>query len=119
MDAQNVGLFDASVVAGLSDEKSDHWEEQFRLHFARSDTFVTEQPQNPHKSRHLGGAGDDPVPPAPTLPVHRHDICLHEKCAHRVHALPEDLARVVYAWGHLPEAVKVEILAMVNAAWQP
>ena len=44
---------------------------------------------------------------------------MHEKCARSVHALPEDLALVVDAWDHLPEAVKVGILAMVNAARQP
>jgi len=31
-------------------------------------------------------------------------------------SLPADLAQVVEAWGRLPEAVKADILAMVNAA---
>ena len=43
---------------------------------------------------------------------------MHEKCAHSVHALPDDLAAVVKAWENLPEAVKVGILAMVKAARQ-
>jgi hypothetical protein len=63
-----------------------------------------------------GGADNDPVSPTPTLPVHQHDICLHEKCAYSVHALPEDLALVVAAWNSLPEGVKVGILAIVEAA---
>jgi hypothetical protein len=29
--------------------------------------------------------------------------------------IPDDLARVIDAWNHLPEAIKAGILALVNA----
>jgi hypothetical protein len=32
------------------------------------------------------------------------------------HAFPPDLARVVAAWGHLPEMIKAGVLALVQAA---
>ncbi len=55
---------------------------------------------------------------AQTLPEHENSTCLHEKCAHSVHALPDDLALVVDAWSHLPDVVRAGIMAMVAAARQ-
>jgi hypothetical protein len=47
----------------------------------------------------------------------------HSNCATCVQAnqpdLPDDLIKVVDAWGSLPEPVRAGILAMVNAVQKP
>jgi hypothetical protein len=89
-----------------------------RLHFFPSDTSDTLHVQNPHNAMHIGGEAGTAASPQSTHSIHSDNTFLHEKCARSVHALPEDLALVVDAWDHLPEAVKAGILAMVNAARQ-
>jgi hypothetical protein len=58
----------------------------------------------------------------PTHSAHSHDTSMHSKCAISVSQnpseIPDDLAKVVNAWDSLPNAVKVGILAMVDAAQQ-
>jgi hypothetical protein len=55
-----------------------------------------------------------------TFPEQLNDISVHQDRATCVQAnrqdLPDDLIKVVDAWGSLPEPIRAGILAMVNAA---
>jgi hypothetical protein len=52
----------------------------------------------------------------PNISQHQTDTFLHEKCVICVSELPEDLARIVESWQQSPEAVRVGIVAMIQAA---
>ena len=47
---------------------------------------------------------------------HQNDTNLHEKCVICVSEFPDDLKLVMESWGDLPDAVRVGIVAMVEAA---
>lgn len=71
--------------------------------------------QAPQKQKLLG----PPFPPAEhnTYTTERQDdTFLHAKCVLCVSELPNDLALVVESWQRLPEAVRVGIVAMIQAA---
>ena len=52
-----------------------------------------------------------------TLPEHEKYTSLHSECATCVQQnLPDELREVIDAWGGLPEAVRVGIVAMVRAS---
>ena len=58
-----------------------------------------------------------------TFPEQLDNISVHPNCATCVQAnrqdLPDDLIKVVDAWGSLPEPIRAGILAVVNAARKP
>jgi hypothetical protein len=58
-----------------------------------------------------------------TFPEQLRDKSVHPTCATCVQAnrpdLPDDLIKVVDAWGSLPEPIRAGILAMVNAVRKP
>ena len=54
-----------------------------------------------------------------TLPKHEKDTSLHAECVTCVQQnLSDDLREVIDTWEHIPDAVKVGILAMIRAAKQ-
>ena len=50
------------------------------------------------------------------LSEHNPDISLHSERVPEEYQFPENIAKVVVAWDHLPETVKAGILAMVETA---
>ena len=90
---------------------------------SESNTYATEPEQNRADTKQINALPDS----APstekqnqTPPEHGKNTFLHPKCVTCVHQgetlLPDDLRELIDAWGHLPDAIKIGIMAMVRTS---